>query len=69
MKELSLGEIEMRFAELIWGNEPLASSELVRLAGEVLAWKKSTTYTVLRRLCDKGIFRNEGGTVSSLISR
>ena len=69
MKEFSLGEIEMRFAELIWGNEPVASFELVRLAERELAWKKSTTYTVLRRLCDKGIFANEDGTVRSLISR
>ncbi len=69
MKEFSLGEIEMRFAELIWGNEPVASSELVRLAECELTWKKSTTYTVLRRLCEKGIFVNDGGTVRSLITR
>ena len=69
MKEFSLGEIEMRFAELIWGNEPVSSSALVRLAEKEFAWKKSTTYTVLRRLCEKGIFINEGGTVRSLLSR
>ena len=69
MKEFSLGEIEMRFAELIWGNEPLASSALVRLAERELSWKKSTTYTVLRRLCEKGIFVNDSGTVRSLLSR
>ena len=69
MKELSIGELELRFAELIWSNEPVPSSELVRLAERELSWKKSTTYTVLRRLCDKGIFANDGGKVRSLMSR
>ena len=68
MTDYHLGEVEMRFAELIWANEPLGSGELVKLCVEALGWKKSTTYTVLKKLCDKGFFRNEGGTVSSLIS-
>ena len=68
MTDYHLGEVEMRFAELIWANEPLGSGELVKLCAETLGWKKSTTYTVLKKLCDKGFFRNEGGTVSSLIS-
>lgn len=68
MTDYHLGEMEMRFAELIWENEPLGSGELVKLCVEALGWKKSTTYTVLKKLCDKGFFRNEGGTVSSLIS-
>ena len=68
MTDYHLGEMEMRFAELIWENEPLGSGELVKLCADALGWKKSTTYTVLKKLCDKGFFRNEGGTVSSLIS-
>ena len=69
MTQYKLGEVEAAFAALIWDNEPLTSSRLVELCGEKLAWKKSTTYTVLKRLCQRGIFRNEGGTVTSLLSR
>ena len=69
MGAYKLGQIERRFAELIWEKEPLASGELVKAAEEALAWKKSTTYTVLRRLCERGLFQNEGGMVTSLISR
>ena len=69
MSEMKMGAIESRFAELIWSNEPSPSPELVKLAEEALNWKKSTTYTVLKRLCDRGIFQNQGGIVTSLISR
>ena len=69
MTEYKLGEIETRFADLIWMNEPLASGELVKLAERELGWKKSTTYTILRRLCDRGLFRNLDGMVTSLISK
>ena len=69
MAEYRLAEIEMRFAEIIWKNEPLPSGELVKLCEKELNWKKSTTYTILRRLCERGLFRNEGGTVDSLVSR
>lgn len=69
MMEYRLGEIETRFANLIWEREPLSSAELVRCAEEELAWKKSTTYTVLRRLIEKGIFQNENGTVTSRLTR
>lgn len=68
MSDYHLGEIESRFARLIWEREPLTSSELVKLAQQELNWKKSTTYTVLRRLIEKGLFRNEGGTVTSCLS-
>ena len=64
-----LGEIESRFADLIWMNEPISSGELVKLAEAALCWKKSTTYTVLRKLCEKGIFQNKNGVVTSLISK
>ncbi len=69
MKDLKLGEVEELFAEIIWSNEPLSSGELVCLCSERLEWKKSTTYTVLKKLCSKGIFKNENGTVSSLITK
>ena len=69
MTQYKLGEVEASFAAIIWENEPLSSSALVRLCEERLAWKKSTTYTVLRRLCQRGIFRNEDGVVTSLLGR
>ena len=69
MRELRMGAIESRFADMIWQNEPIASPELVKLAAQELDWKKSTTYTVLKRLCERGIFQNQDGTVTSLISR
>ena len=69
MDERKLGVIEARFADLIWQNEPLSSGTLVRMCEEELGWKKSTTYTVLKKLCQRGIFRNEGGAVTSLITR
>ena len=69
MSDLKMGPVETRFAEIIWDREPVGSTELVRLAEEALGWKKSTTYTVLKRLCDRGIFQNEGGTVTSRLSR
>lgn len=69
MVESGLGVVEGRFADIIWSNEPVSSSEIVKLAEKELGWKKSTTFTVLRRLCDKGIFINNKGTVTSLISK
>lgn len=69
MSELRMGAIESRFADMIWQNEPISSPELVKLAAQELSWKKSTTYTVLKRLCERGIFQNRDGTVTSLISK
>lgn len=69
MTQYKLGEVESAFAALIWDNEPLSSSRLVELCADKLSWKKSTTYTVLRRLCERGIFQNEGGTVTARITR
>lgn len=69
MADAKLGAAEGRFADLIWQNEPLSSSLLAKLAKEELGWKKSTSYTVLKRLCDRGIFANQQGTVRSLLSR
>lgn len=69
MSEMKLGVVESRFADIIWNNEPLHSRELVKRCEQELNWNRSTTYTILRRLCERGIFKNEGGTVSSLLSR
>ena len=69
MGELQMGVIESRFADIIWQNEPVVTTELVKLSQQELNWKKTTTYTVLKRLCDKGIFRNDNGTVTSVISK
>lgn len=69
MDDLHLGAVEARFADLIWKYEPLSSRALVALCGEELGWKKPTTYTVLKRLCDKGIFQNENGTVTSRMTK
>ena len=69
MAEYKLGEIETIFADIIWDNEPLSSRRLAELALERLEWKRTTTYTILKRLCDRELFRNVGGTVSSLVSR
>ena len=64
-----MGTVERRFAEMIWEQEPIGSGELVKLAEDRLEWKKSTTYTVLRKLCDRGIFQNEGSIVTSILNR
>ena len=69
MAEMRMGVVESQFADIIWENEPVPSSRLVELAEQRLSWKKSTTYTVLKRLCDRGLFRNEGGAVTSLVSK
>ena len=69
MSEYTMGAVEMRFAEIIWEHEPVSSGELVKLCEQELNWKKSTTYTVLRRLCQKGIFISENGVVTSLLLR
>ena len=69
MEQYKLGAMESRFADLIWENAPLSSGELVRICEKELEWKKSTTYTMLRRLCQRGIFQNEGGLVRPLMSR
>lgn len=69
MDDIRLGVVESKFADLIWVGEPIPSGELVKLCEHELSWKKPTTYTVLRKLCEKGIFKNEKGIVTSLISR
>lgn len=69
MGDLKLGAVEMRFAGIIWDNAPVSTGVLVKLAQEALRWKRTTTYTVLKRLCEKGLFRVENGVVEVLVDR
>lgn len=69
MDEIKLGMVESRFADIVWSNEPLTTKELVALCETELNWKRTTTYTVLKKLCEKGIFKTENSIVSSLISK
>ena len=69
MADLQMGAIESRFADIIWQNEPISSAELAKRSEEELTWKKTTSFTVLKRLCNKGIFQNNKGIVTSVISR
>ena len=65
MEELRLGAVEARFADIVWANAPLTTKELVALC----AWKRTTTYTVLKKLCERGLFKTEQSVVSVLITR
>lgn len=69
MGDYKLADAEERFAEIIWEREPLGSPELVKICEKEMNWKKSTTYTVLKKLCDRGIFKNENAVVSAQMSR
>ena len=69
MGELRMGTAEAKFADMIWDNEPVSSGDLAKLANKEFEWKKTTSFTVLKRLCERGIFQNQNGTVTSLISR
>ena len=69
MPEMQLGVIEAQFADLIWDHVPVTTSELVKLGAEKFGWKRTTAHTVVKRLCDKGLFRNDGGTVTACLTR
>ena len=69
MGDMKLGPIETRFAEIIWANAPLTTNQLTKLCAEALQWKRTTTYTVLKKLCEKGLFKTENSMVTVLISR
>ena len=69
MAEWKLGVVESRFADIIWQNEPLSTAELVKLCEAELEWKRTTSYTVLKRLSERGLFQNEEGVVSACLSR
>lgn len=69
METYKLGEMEQRFADMIWEHAPIASGQLAELCAEAFGWKRTTAYTMLKRLCDRGIFENEHGTVRVRMSR
>lgn len=69
MEKYRLGEMEEKFAELIWEREPVGSGELVKVCEKEFNWKRTTTYTMLKRLCERKIFANEKGTVTALMSK
>ncbi|MBE6989152.1 MAG: BlaI/MecI/CopY family transcriptional regulator [Ruminococcaceae bacterium] len=62
-------ESEYRFCLILWEHEPVNSTELVRLCRERLGWSKATTYTVIRRLAERGVVKNECATVTALVSK
>lgn len=69
MADIELGEVQETFANIIWEHEPVGSGELVKICEKELSWKKPTTYTVLRKLCEKGLFKNVDGIVTSILSK
>ncbi len=69
MKQFQLGEMEQRFADMIWERAPIPSGQLAGLCAREFGWKRTTAYTMLKRLCDRGIFANEGGTVVVRMTR
>ena len=69
MQDFELGAIQERFADIVWEHEPIASGELAKVCEKELHWKRPTTYTVLRKLCEKGLLQNKNGTVVSKVSR
>ena len=69
MKDYKLTEAEAKCADLIWENEPISSQELVKRCSDAFNWKKSTTYTVLKTLCEKGIFQNENALVTAKLTK
>ena len=69
MEELRLGAVEARFADIVWRMAPVSMAELVKVCGEELNWKRTTTYTVLKRLSLRGLFQLESGTVTAVLTR
>lgn len=69
MERITIGVIEAKFADIIWEKAPITTRELVKVGEEVFNWKRTTTYTVLKRLCERGLFIMEKSTVTPLLSR
>lgn len=67
--DLKLYDAEYRFACIVWENEPISSGRLAKLCEEKLDWKRTTTYTVLKKLCNRGIMQNKNATVTSLVKK
>ncbi len=69
MLDTRLGAVETRFADIVWENAPVSTKRLVEICKEVLEWKRTTTYTVLKKLCQRGLFKTECGVVSALVTK
>lgn len=69
MEEMKLGVVEARFADIVWENAPMTTRQLVEICAKALNWKRPTTYTVLRKLCERGFFKMENSLVSVCIDR
>lgn len=69
MEQLKLGDMEQRFADLIWARAPISSGDLSKLCETEFNWKRTTTYTMLKRLCERGIFANTKGEVSTILQK
>lgn len=69
MNDIRLGAVEAKFADIVWLNAPLTTKELILICEKELNWKRTTTYTVLKKLCEKGLFKTENSIVSCLISK
>ncbi len=69
MNELKLGVVDSRFADIVWNNAPLSTAELVKKCGEELSWKRTTTYSVLKKFCDNKIFKLENSVVFVLVTK
>ena len=69
MEEMKLGMVEAHFADIVWQHAPMTTKDLVALCERELNWKRTTTYTVLKKLCERGIFATENSVVTALVSR
>ena len=69
MSDIQMGAVESRFADIVWKSVPIKTSELVKIAEREFSWKRTTTHTVIKRLCEKGLFVNNSGTITALMSR
>lgn len=69
MEDYTLGMVESRFADIVWSSAPVSTAELIKRCEKELGWKRTTTYTVLRKLSDRGIFENRGGCVEALMPK
>ena len=69
MTDYILGAVESRFADIVWTNAPMTTAELVKQCSAVLSWKRTTTYTVLKKLCEHGFFQMEDGVVTVLTTK
>ena len=69
MEDTKLGLVESRFADIVWANAPLSTRALVEICEKELNWKRTTTYTVLKKLCERGIFQTENSIVTVIISK